>query len=286
MTLVEVIVKRAMDLFVAKHTDYLANELNNRMGRRKLYSQRAFARDLELSVSTLNEYLRGRLKLSEARISTLSKSIGLNTEQKNHWIDLIKLETSKDASIKQEAKFRVDSRLSAQTHSISMDQFKLVSNWYHFAYTELLKIDAVKYSSVTKASKALGIKPMEMNKAIQRLLRLGLITKNAEGVFEANDSYRMGDTVPSLAVRQFHKQLISKARASLDEQPMETRFVSSTLVALPKSEVDNIMADIKTLALRYLDKNLNSASRGSKVKKEKLYCMTLQFFNLLQEEEK
>lgn len=269
-----------------KHTDYLANELAGRMTRRKSYSQRAFARDLGLSVSTLNEYLRGQLKLSDVRINTLSKMIGLNTEQKNHWIDLIKVETAKDVALKKEAQLRVDSRLSAQTHSISLDQFKLVSSWYHFAYTELLKIDAVKYSSINKAAKALGVKPLEMNKAIQRLLRLGLITKNADGVFEANDSYRMGDSIPSLAIRQFHKQMITKARTSLDEQPMETRFASSTLVALPQSEVDQIMADIKTLALRYLDKNLNSASRSAKVKKEKLYCMTVQFFNLLQEEEK
>lgn len=275
-----------MDLFVVKHTDYLANELNGRMTRRKSYSQRAFARDLELSVSTLNEYLRGQLKLSEARISTLSKIIGLNMEQRNHWMDLIKSETAKDVQLKQEAKLRVDSRLSAQTHSISLDQFKLVSNWYHFGYTELLKMDAVKYSSVTKAAKALGIKPLEMNKAVQRLLRQGLITQNDQGIFAANDSYRMGDSVPSLAIRQFHKQMITKAKSALDEQPMDTRFASSTLVALPQAEVENIMADIKTLALRYLDKNLNSASRSSKVKKEKLYCMTVQFFNLLQEEEK
>ncbi len=274
-----------MDLFVSKHTDYLSNELQNRMARRKAYSQRAFARDLSLSVSTLNDYLRGRLKISDARIVSLSKAIGLNLEQRNHWIDLIQLERCKDQETKQELKVRIESRLSAQMHSISLDQFKIVSNWYHLAYIELLSINATKYSSVTKAAKALGIKPSEMNKAIQRLVKLELIKKNSDGIFESNQSHRMGDGVSSLAIRQFHKQMITKAKAALDEQPMNKRFASSTIVALPSSEVENIMADIKTLALRYLDKNLNSASRSPKIKKEKLYCLTLQFFNLLQDEE-
>lgn len=48
----------------------------------------ALWRDLDLSPSTLTDFLKGRLALSSGRISQISKKMGLTEEEKQHWIDL------------------------------------------------------------------------------------------------------------------------------------------------------------------------------------------------------
>lgn len=74
--------------------------------------------------------------------------------------------------------------------------------------------------------------------------------------------------------------MIKKASEAIAHQPTAQRFVSTTMVALPKSEVEKILVDIKTLAMRYLNPYMNA---NKNMEKDSMYCLTLQFFDLLSE---
>ena len=269
--------------FVNEHREYLQQEYEARVIRRPFYSQRAFARDIELSASSLNEYMKGRIRLSNGRVLQISKTIGLDSEQRQHWLDLLEVKYGKTLEAKKDSELRVKCRLQSQNHSISVDQFKVISEWFHLAYVELIQMDACEYSNLKAAAAVLAIPVRTLKIAVKRLEALALIKKDAAGIYSVNPSTQLGDSIPSIAVRQFHKQMIKKAATALDEQPMERRFASSTMLALPKAEVDKIMIDIKSLALRYLDPHLAQAKN---TKKDSLYCLTFQFFDLLSVPEK
>lgn len=269
--------------YVTEHRDYLKREYQARAQRRPFYSQRAFARDIGLSPSSLNDYFKGRIRLSIARAQQIGKMIGLNLEQRQHWVDLLEMTYGKNDEIKKGSELRVRCRLQSQSHSISVDQFKVISEWFHLAYIELLQLDAKKYSDLKTGAMALNIPLRTLKTAVRRLEALALIKRDSEEVFHVNSSTQLGDSIPSMAIRQFHTQMIKKAAVALEEQPLERRFASTSMVALPQSDIDKILVDIKTLALRYLDPYLNQSRNTPK---DSLYCLSLQFFDLLPEKER
>jgi uncharacterized protein (TIGR02147 family) len=269
-----------MQPFVTDHRDYLKRELNARIQRRPLYSQRAFARDLGLSSSSLTDYLKGRMRLSSGRISQLSKSLAMTAEQRQHWLDLLDCQFSKCSETKTLAERRVRSRLQAQSYSLSLDQFKVISDWYHFAYLELIEMDAEKYSNLKTAAKALALPLKTLSTTVKRLKHLGLLRELEGGVFQVDSSTQLGDQAPSEAIRQYHSQILKKALVSIESQGMEKRFTSSTFVALPKAEVTKVLEKIKSAAFEILDPHLINSQ---KQKKDSLYCLSLQFFDLLHE---
>ncbi len=264
--------------YATDHREYLKNELKLRIQRRPLYSQRAFARDIGISASSLGDYLKGTMKLSSGRICQISKTIGLTMEQKQHWIDLLDEKFAKSDEVRALAQLRVKARLHAQNHSLSVDQFQVISEWFHLAFLELIDMDAKKYSNIKVAAASLGIPVKTLKVAIKRLTEIGFLRTDADGVFNVDPSTRLGDTVPSEAIRQYHSQLMKKGVAALETHDRSRRFNSSTILALPKRDVEKLMIEIQTLALRFLDPYTTSD-----IPKDSLYCLSLQFFDLMTE---
>ncbi|MBC7371273.1 MAG: TIGR02147 family protein [Bdellovibrionaceae bacterium] len=267
--------------YVEEHREYLKTEYLVRARTRPSYSQRAFARDIGLSPSALTDYFKGRIRLTSGRIAQVSKSIGLTTEQRQHWVDLVEMKYAKTPDVKKISELRVNARIQSQNHSITVDQFKLISEWFHTAYLELIKMDAVKYSDVKLASGALNIPVQTLRVAVKRLEKAGLLKENVEGLFQVLSFPKSGDGAPSIAVRQFQTQMIKKALAAVDEQSLGRSFTETIMVALPEVEAKKIFADLQTLALRYLEPHRMSKTS----EKDSLYCLSLQFFDVLSKKE-
>lgn len=267
-----------MSQYVQDHRDYLRQEYAMRLQRRPLYSQRAFARDLGVSSSTLTDYLKGRLRFSSGRVLQLGKIIGLSPEQKKHWIDLLETTFAKSSEVRQISSLRVQARLQAQHHSLSMDEFKVISEWFHFAYLELIEMDSLKYSDPKTAASALGIPLKSLKVAIKRLLALQLLKKKDDKTYQVEPSTQVGDQAPSEVIRHFHAQILKKALRALETHHWDRRFNSSTIVALPSSEVPKVIENLKNMAFQILN-----PYQIRNVPQEELYCLGLQFFDLLEQ---
>ncbi len=265
--------------FETDHRDYLRKEFRRRADRRPLYSQRAFARDLGLSASSLGDYFKDRMRLSPGRVVQISKILGLTLEQRQHWLDLLDEKFAKNDESRKMAQLRVKSRLQAQSHSLSVDQFKVISEWFHMAYLELVDMNPAKYSNLSVAATALGLPVKTLRIAIKRLEHVGFLKKDKAGHYVVDSSTRIGDEMPSEAIRQFHGEILKKASSALETQDMSRRYNSSTVIALPKDDVQKVMVGLKSLAIQFLDPYLSPTPTR---KKDALYCLSLQFFDLLQ----
>lgn len=183
--------------FVSEHREYLKRELESRRYRRPLYSQRAFARDLEISPSSLTDYFKGRIRLSPGRVLQLSKKIGLTVEQRQHWVDLINMKYAKSQELQKVSELRVSSRIQSQQHSISVDQFKVIADWYHLAYLQLIMMNTEKYSNLHAGATALGVSVRTLRIAIKRLESLKLLWKESTGFYATPSTIKLGDSIPS-----------------------------------------------------------------------------------------
>ena len=264
-------------LYVEDHRDYLINEFEKRMKRRPLYSKRAFARDLGLSASTLVDYLKNRLAFSKGRVHQLSKIIGLTKEQSHHWNDLIQSKFSKNEILKKEALLSIQSRIRTEKNAISIDQFKYISEWQHMAFLELIDMNSDMYSDLKTSAKKLNITMNQMKKITNRLMDLKLLILHENGKFKVDPVTVVGNQCPSEAVRIFHQQILNKAQHALDVEPMNQRYNTSTFIAVTDDQISELIESFKKAPMQLLQPVLNTSHESNK----KLYCLSLQFFNLL-----
>ena len=266
--------------FADDHRAYIKRELQFRVQRRPLYSQRALARDLDLSPSTLTDFLKGRLALSSGRISQISKKIGLSEAEKQHWIDLTTFKFSRNTQKKKDSFVKIQSRIDTEKNAISPDEFKTIAQWQHFAFLELIEMNSKKYSNLKTSALALSLTVTEMKSTVQRLMELKLLIQNEDDTFSVERNTNIGNSAPSTAIQSFHNQILQKAIMAVDQQSITERFVSSTFVGIPAEKIPVIMDQLRALAHQVLEPHLTTQKDGA-VEIDRLYCLSFQFFNLL-----
>lgn len=264
--------------FTGFHSDfrrYLSDEFEARSLRNPNYSLRAFARDLGLAVSTLTEIKKGKYGLSRARALAVGKKLRLSEEQCAHFLDLITIENSRSALDRELAEERVTSRLKRSVQSISVDSFKVISEWYHLAILELTELENFQ-PHVEWIARRLEISPIVVDQAIQRLERLGLLEVTSSSIKATGDFTAVGNGLPSEAIRKFHRQIIEKALAAIDLQNLENREVSSTVFSIQKNDLSEAKRELLKFRRSFAKKFTSTAS------KDKVYCLAMQFFDLAQ----
>lgn len=187
------------------------------------FSLRAFARRLELSPSALSEILKGKRRISKKMAGRVVTNLCLNPMEAKNLLDLFPDKVSRKES-------------SARYHSpyqpLSMDQFHLIAEWYHFAILSLAETkDFV--GDPQWIGKRLNIRPQEAQDAISRLERLKMLVRTTDGRLEPTYvEYTTTDNVADVSVRRAHAQNLEFAKRSLEEDPIEVRDLTATTMAI------------------------------------------------------
>lgn len=238
--------------------------------RNDSYSLRAFARDLELSPSRLSEVLSGTQGLSEKSADKIATSLKLKPVERRFWKDLILVQSSRNAKVRELARSRVEElRKTESLRKLKEDQFRVISDWYHGAILELTQVRGFR-SDVKWIAEKLGIASSHVEGALNRLKQLGLLHENADGKWTANlEGYTAFSDVPSAAIRKFHRQILTMNLESLLEDPMPDRDAVSMIVAIPKSLLPEFRQAMKAFATEFWRK-----TEG--LEKDELYSFSVQ----------
>ena len=124
---------------------YLQNELIRRCQKNPHYSLRAFARILQIDASALSKILNAKRAVTPEMLTKLGLKLGLGKQE---------LKSFKG----------IKSGAGALGHldfdTIDADQFKIISDWYHYAILELTAV--AHFRADTKwIAKTLGITASE-----------------------------------------------------------------------------------------------------------------------------
>jgi len=149
-----------MKMKVCQFTDYrlyLQSDLENRVVENPHFSLRNFAELLDVSPSHLSRVINGKKKLSLASATKLSNKLKHKKEETQHFLDLVQLEGTEDDEYKNELLQKISKRASKyQKEVYTLENFNLISDWYHFAILSMLKLKDFKPSPLW-ISKRLGI---------------------------------------------------------------------------------------------------------------------------------
>lgn len=219
--------------------------------------------------------LNGKEGISPATAEKISKILGFDGDEAEYFRLLVE---SEHRSSRQEiAKIQLRKFKARQKTDFSLDSFRLISDWYHFAILELFEVKGFKCDPAWIAS-ALGIGVVEAKDAIDRLLRVGLLELADGKLRPATETSQVTSRGGSEAIRSFHRQILTRAIQNLSERPPHEREFSASTFAFSKADVPKVkrlIARFKRLLSQHLAANAPS-------EKDSIYCFSMQFFELTQ----
>lgn len=256
--------------------DYLQFEYDLRRARRPSYSMRAFARDLEVSPSGLNDFMKSRVGMSETRVQLISKILKWSADRTQHFHDLIRAQFDKDRGVRAAAQTRVKARLKQGSAALSVDEFKTISEWHHLVILELCEIrDHIELKQIAKE---LDISLTLATQALRRLVKLKLIAKGKQGYKPTEANTYFGDNAPSEAIRFFHSQLLERAQKALQFTPIEERDSQSMFFSIDRRDAAKMSEEIRHSISNIVNRYAQTGKADS------IQALTLQVFPVWSEQ--
>lgn len=208
---------------------YLQEVLVGRCKTNPAYSLRAFAKQLKVEPSFLSKILSGKRKVTTQLIERLTPRLGLDPAA----IQQFSIQSPVDSS-------------AANYRDLTVDQFTVIADWYHYAILELALVSGFKCTPAY-ISKALGVTPIEAKSAIERLTRLEMIELDSKGKLTQRPQAHTTVSTPftSVAFKKLQKQLLEQAILAMDEVEIESRDQSSLTMAIDPALMPEAKAMIK-----------------------------------------
>jgi uncharacterized protein (TIGR02147 family) len=214
---------------------FVQAELGRRCDKNSQYSLRAFAKFLAIDHATLSQLLRGKRALTPRTILRLGTRLGLDRAAVDRYV-------AGESNWRRDA---ADDATQNEMQQLADDAAHVIADWYHYAILELTRLQNFKTDSRWIA-RVLGITSDEVNLALTRLFRFGLL------VMAERDRWidQSGDTTASLAdfnrsaVQHLSQQIRQLMLRAMGNVPAGRCEFSSTTLAVSTERLPNVLERI------------------------------------------
>ncbi|MGZ3694380.1 MAG: TIGR02147 family protein [Bdellovibrionota bacterium] len=238
----------------------LAEELAQIRMRNPSYSLRAFARKVGISASALSEILSGKRNVSQF--------LALRIADRMMWSPETVAELSRLPRYRKRA--TNEARPNVQ---LSMDNFHAISDWHHYAIISLVETEDFREQPEWIAHR-LGIARSVAQQALERLERLGMVERRADGrLITTGVTYNSPDEVASVALRKAHAQNLELARNSLEQDALTARDFTAVTMAIDPDKIP----EAKKMIRSFRDELCAYLEGGTK---KEVYKFCMQFIPL------
>jgi len=213
--------------------DILRQILLKKMKANPAYSARAFARDIGVSPAFVTMILNGKKTINLNRAIEISQALKLAENEKQALLNATMQESGLDLQVKS----KLDRR---DLTDLSEEQFTVIADWYHFAIMDLVTTKDFK-SDPKWIAKRLSLRPLEVEVAIGRLIKVGILKKVGSRLKKVLNKVELPTKLSLTAVREHHKQMMERAKEQLtktDQKSFESRMISSMTFAADMSRIE------------------------------------------------
>lgn len=184
-------------------------EFADRQFRNSKYSLRSFARDLGISATAASMILSRKRKPS--------------AENRKKIISRLALPPAYNKNVTQQSP---DLALLKED-----DQHRMIAEWAHLAALNLMR-PGVKPKTLAALAKHLELPVSYMQTVVERLIRVGWVEKRGNFYFRVAQRIHTTEDVSSAAIRQHHREILERAKTSLESIPMEQREFSTLFLMM------------------------------------------------------
>ena len=266
---------------IFNYSDYrkfLADYYSEKKKGNPNYSHRVFARSAGLSSpSHLLMIIKGERNLSIKTVQKFSEGLNLNPKEQRFFEFLVLYQQSEDLQSK--AKYFSEIMMlkisSKRLHVLEREKFNFLSKWYVVAIYVL--VDLVNFSEdpVWIAKRLRNkITPKEAREALETLEKLSMIKKVNDRYVQSAGAITVSDDTKSVAVYNYHKDMLQLASESLKECGLHEREMNGATISIPKDKLPEIKEKIRAFR-----KEINKIT-SSYHSPDEIYQLNIQLFPL------
>jgi len=254
----------------------LRDTLADRQARRHRYSLRGFAASLQLAPPQVSEILNGKRKVTRKMASRIFHSLAIDPAVEQDLLNRLPAKQTRRKRAKHQLALAPNDE-PPETNSwfsqLSTDEFRVIADWYYFAILSLAETEGFQ-SKPAWIAKRLGITIHQATNAIDTLLRLGLLVRNADQQWVTTGKhFTTTHEVRDASIRRNHAQALDLAQQALEQVPIELRDFSASVVC-----VDPDLLPAAKKRLRELRREIADLLESGK--KKEVYRLSIQLFPL------
>lgn len=260
------------------YRDFLRDLLKHKQQKNTQYSLRAFAQYLDLPASTLSDVLRDKRPLTLEAAEKILPGLKLSQSETRYFRMLVELQTVPPTSFRyRELKEQVTS-ISAQAHRTHLDkqQIESLTQCWLFTLIELAGIEGVTLDK-SMAAKVTSLSEEQVCQLLNSLVEAGQLLQLDDSTYRKNGTGVMASSESiNINLRQFHMEMMDRAKRSLIEQMPRERFVGSETFSFDSTQIPEANEIIE----EFFSKMITLANRSKQ--KDSVYHLGVQMFRLAQ----
>jgi uncharacterized protein (TIGR02147 family) len=263
---------------------FLRDEYELRKKQQRGFSYRWFAKKAGLSSPNfLQLIIQGKRNLSSETAQRFAEALSLDSTEARFFGDLVGFNQASSVSEKNAHYERLSGyRKHRAVRAVERNEFEYYSRWYVPVIREMVTCEGFREEPEWIAARLIPvITATQAGQAIELLLQLGFLVRDDCGKLrQADPLLSTGPEVRSLAVGNFHRQMMERAAAAIELVEREWRDISALTVALGPETFKLFKQKIVALRKELLEISANE-QRPSRV-----IQMNFQLFPMASTEEK
>lgn len=189
------------------------------------------------SPNYLQLVIQGKRGLTEESIAGIAKTFGMSGPESRLFTKMVRANDEKVAERKVAwLEELLRDPLLAQSHKLSDRQLQFYARWYNIPIREILRIDPTLEAREIAELLVPAIPESEAAEALANMEILGLIEKTSAGRRVLHPTLDTGNEILSVALKEFHRAMLDRARESLAAFRGNERDVSALTLQLTDSE--------------------------------------------------
>lgn len=254
--------------------DFLRDELERRTLKNSRYSLRAFARDLNVSLSRLSEVFAKGEGISMTSALKIAAKLKMSESEKEYFQQLILAHHGRNKVIRKKALARVRSnKAKRELTFLQESHLGVLSQWYYLALAEMLTLKNPPASE--EMARVLGLELSALEAAMAYLAGKGFIVRGKNGRWAKSSPFiHVESTTPAQSIRRYHQKLITRALGAIDSQPIADRKYLTSVFSVKKESIEEARQELERFNNEFLHKYTSPTEADS------VYCFALQLFQI------
>jgi uncharacterized protein (TIGR02147 family) len=220
--------------------DYYAHEKR----ARRSFSHRAFSRRVGLgSPNHLKRVMDGERNLTLEMAARFAEALALSGEAAEYFVQLVRFGQARSSVERARAYEKLTTfKAYRRTRKLDLAHAAYHSTWYIPAVRELAGRSDFRADAKWIAARLLPpIKVAEAKAALDTLLEIGLLTRDAQGAVKQSEPLiTTGPEMHALHIASYHRMMMQKAAESIDLVPSDRRDISAVVLLLGEGGMGRI----------------------------------------------
>jgi len=243
---------------IYQYSDYrlFLRDYYNEMKERAGLTFREFAARAGINApATLLYVIHGKRSLSARSVMQYIRALGLKKREAEYFRNLVFYNQARTATKRERfLKALMRKRRIKNVFTVESDKYEFYSQWYHSVIRELVNIVDVKDNFLRLGRMvAPPISVSKTRRSIELLERLGLISKDENGIYRQTHAVIQTGPVQEHAVLQFQSMMLHRALESFGKLSKRDKMSSSTTFSISQKTFEHFKERIRDMRTELMD---------------------------------